>query len=93
MRTTGGSINGWNRFFFPDEFSGNEVWFILKSLSAGLLETNLPVADKVPGIRNGGRLVVKGPNVMLGYLKVDDPGVIQPPVSGWYDTGDIVDVD
>ena len=30
---------------------------------------------------------------MLGYLKVDDPGVIQPPANGWYDTGDIVDVD
>ncbi len=49
--------------------------------------------DPVPGIKDGGRLVVKGPNVMLGYLKVDDPGVIQPPENGWYDTGDIVDVD
>ncbi len=40
MRTTGGSINGWNRFFFPYEFSGNEVGFILKSLSAGIRDAN-----------------------------------------------------
>jgi acyl-[acyl-carrier-protein]-phospholipid O-acyltransferase/long-chain-fatty-acid--[acyl-carrier-protein] ligase len=34
---------------------------------------------------------------MLGYLKADKPGVIQPPETergvGWYDTGDIVSVD
>ncbi|RYI32934.1 MAG: acyl-[ACP]--phospholipid O-acyltransferase, partial [Acetobacteraceae bacterium] len=35
---------------------------------------------------------VRGPNVMLGYLKADRPGVIQPPAGGWYDTGDIVAV-
>lgn len=48
---------------------------------------------KVPGIKDGGSLVVKGPNVMLGYLKADKPGVIQPLKDGWYDTGDIVTVD
>ncbi len=51
----------------------------------------------VPGIEQGGQLVVKGPNVMLGYLKSDQPGVLQPPATdrgeGWYDTGDIVDID
>lgn len=46
----------------------------------------------VPGIEQGGRLFVKGPNVMLGYLKADKPGVIQAPEDGWYDTGDIVTV-
>jgi acyl-[acyl-carrier-protein]-phospholipid O-acyltransferase/long-chain-fatty-acid--[acyl-carrier-protein] ligase len=34
---------------------------------------------------------------MLGYLKHDRPGVIQPPSTdrgpGWYDTGDIVTID
>jgi acyl-[acyl-carrier-protein]-phospholipid O-acyltransferase/long-chain-fatty-acid--[acyl-carrier-protein] ligase len=49
--------------------------------------------DAVPGITEGGALNVKGPNVMLGYLKIDRPGVIQPPEDGWYDTGDIVTVD
>jgi len=30
---------------------------------------------------------------MLGYLKEDNPGVIQTLKDGWYDTGDIVDFD
>ncbi len=33
---------------------------------------------------------MRGPNVMLGYLLADAPGVLQPPRDGWYDTGDIV---
>jgi acyl-[acyl-carrier-protein]-phospholipid O-acyltransferase/long-chain-fatty-acid--[acyl-carrier-protein] ligase len=49
--------------------------------------------DPVPGITEGGRLVVKGPNVMVGYLKADRPGVLQPAEDGWYDTGDVVAVD
>ena len=51
----------------------------------------------VEGIERGGSLVVKGPNVMQGYLKHDKPGVLQPPSTergaGWYDTGDIADID
>jgi acyl-[acyl-carrier-protein]-phospholipid O-acyltransferase/long-chain-fatty-acid--[acyl-carrier-protein] ligase len=51
----------------------------------------------VPGIPNGGILHVRGPNVMAGYLKADNPGVLQPPVSevgeGWYETGDVVEFD
>ena len=47
----------------------------------------------VPGIDEGGRLEVKGPNVMLGYFKIDNPGVLQPPEGGWYDTGDIISID
>jgi len=53
--------------------------------------------EPVPGIHVGGRLYVKGPNVMLGYYLHDKPGVLVPPVSsygeGWYDTGDIVTID
>ncbi len=49
--------------------------------------------DPVPGIEEGGRLFVKGPNVMLGYYKADNPGVLEAPVDGWHDTGDIVTVD
>lgn len=44
-----------------------------------------------------GQLHVKGPNLMLGYLRYDQPGILQPPVSGfgagWYNTGDIVEID
>ncbi|MEM7026639.1 MAG: AMP-binding protein [Pseudomonadota bacterium] len=53
--------------------------------------------EPVEGIEKGGKLVVKGPNVMLGYLLHDKPGVLQPPSTakgaGWYDTGDIADID
>jgi acyl-[acyl-carrier-protein]-phospholipid O-acyltransferase/long-chain-fatty-acid--[acyl-carrier-protein] ligase len=49
--------------------------------------------EQVEGIEEGGRLYVRGPNVMLGYLKVDRPGVIEPPPDGWHDTGDIVTMD
>ncbi len=49
--------------------------------------------DPVEGIDEGGRLFVKGPNIMLGYLRADNPGVIEPPLQGWYDTGDIVKID
>jgi acyl-[acyl-carrier-protein]-phospholipid O-acyltransferase / long-chain-fatty-acid--[acyl-carrier-protein] ligase len=49
--------------------------------------------DAVEGIAEGGRLVVKGPNIMLGYLRADRPGFIDSPPDGWYDTGDIVKVD
>src|SRR5271166_1652963 len=49
--------------------------------------------DPVPGVNAGGRLFVRGPNVMLGYLRADAPGVLQPPPEGWHDTGDIVTID
>lgn len=49
--------------------------------------------EKVEGVEEGGRLFVCGPNVMLGYLRVDNPGVLEPPAGGWHDTGDIVTID
>ena len=51
----------------------------------------------VDGIQDGGRLVVRGPNVMLGYLLAERPGELVPPETeqgvGWYDTGDIASID
>ena len=47
----------------------------------------------VPGIPEGGRLYLRGPNVMAGYLSPDDPETVEPLEGGWHDTGDIVDVD
>ena len=49
--------------------------------------------EPVEGVHEGGRLWIKGPNVMLGYLRSTNPGVIDPPKDGWHDTGDIVSVD
>ena len=49
--------------------------------------------EPVAGIETGGRLLVRGPNVMLGYLRETAPGVLEAPEDGWYDTGDIVSVD
>jgi acyl-[acyl-carrier-protein]-phospholipid O-acyltransferase / long-chain-fatty-acid--[acyl-carrier-protein] ligase len=49
--------------------------------------------EAVPGIEEGGRLIVKGPNIMKGYLLSDAPGHLQPPEGGEYDTGDIVEID
>jgi acyl-[acyl-carrier-protein]-phospholipid O-acyltransferase / long-chain-fatty-acid--[acyl-carrier-protein] ligase len=55
-----------------------------------LMEARL---EPVPGIEEGGRLFVRGPNVMIGYVRAENPGKIEPPADGWYDTGDIVSID
>jgi len=47
----------------------------------------------VPGVEAGGRLQVRGPTIMLGYLRDTAPGVLEGVADGWYDTGDIVSVD
>ena len=61
---------------------------------AGSVGRFLPLVEHrlepVPGIADGGRLMVRGPNVMAGYLRGGD---IEAPPDGWYDTGDIVTVD
>ena len=53
--------------------------------------------EPVAGIKEGGRLVVNGPNVMSGYLLHGTDGSIQAPRTergeGWYDTGDIAAID
>ncbi|RAK61157.1 2-acylglycerophosphoethanolamine acyltransferase [Phenylobacterium hankyongense] len=49
------------------------------------METRL---EPVDGIKGGGKLYVRGPNVMAGYLAAD--GGLEPPVDGWHDTGDVV---
>ncbi|MFZ2067715.1 MAG: AMP-binding protein, partial [Xanthobacteraceae bacterium] len=49
--------------------------------------------EHVDGVEEGGRLFVRGPNVMLGYLRADKPGVLEPPPDGWHDSGDIVSID
>jgi acyl-[acyl-carrier-protein]-phospholipid O-acyltransferase/long-chain-fatty-acid--[acyl-carrier-protein] ligase len=47
--------------------------------------------EPVEGIKEGGRLFIRGPNVMLGYLNAE--GGFDAPSDGWYDTGDVVKID
>ena len=49
--------------------------------------------EPIPGIKKGGLLYVKGENVMMGYYMFDEPGILKPPPDGWYNTGDIVEMD
>lgn len=47
--------------------------------------------EQIKGIKEGGKLLVKGPNIMLGYLKPDS--TLLPQNGSYYDTGDIVTID
>ncbi|MCE0724728.1 MULTISPECIES: AMP-binding protein [Legionella] len=44
----------------------------------------------VDGIAEGGRFILRGPNIMNGYLSSERPGTIIAPEDGWHDTGDII---
>jgi len=69
----------------PMHFQAGSVGRLLPGIEAKL--------EPVPGIEEGGRLMIRGPNIMAGYLKVEAPGMLQPPVEGWHDSGDIVTID
>lgn len=47
--------------------------------------------EPVEGIPGGGKLLLRGPNIMAGYLRED--GGVDAPVGGWHDTGDVVSID
>jgi acyl-[acyl-carrier-protein]-phospholipid O-acyltransferase/long-chain-fatty-acid--[acyl-carrier-protein] ligase len=73
----------------PMYYLGGSVGRLLPGIEAKL--------DAVPGIEiadgiGGGRLSIRGPNIMAGYMKTDAPGALQPPEDGWHDTGDIVTI-
>ncbi len=69
----------------PMHFQAGTVGRLLPGIEARL--------EEVPGITEGGRLYVHGPNIMAGYFLASDPGQLQPPEQGWHDTGDIVTID
>lgn len=70
------------------------MWDKNKPGTVGILMSGMEY-DLVPveGIEEGGRLRVRGPNVMSGYLRASNPGVLEKPEGGWHDTGDIVSID
>lgn len=49
--------------------------------------------EPIEGYTEGGKLFVKGPNVMLGYYLASAPQVLVEPTDGWHDTGDIACID
>jgi acyl-[acyl-carrier-protein]-phospholipid O-acyltransferase/long-chain-fatty-acid--[acyl-carrier-protein] ligase len=49
--------------------------------------------EPVAGVATGGRLFIRGANVMAGYLRAEKPGQLEPLPDNWHDTGDIVEVD
>lgn len=73
----------------PDDNRMGTVGRLLPEIEANL--------TPVPGIHNGGELHVRGPNLMSGYYRYDRPGELEPAASemgaGWYNTGDVVDID
>lgn len=65
-----------------------------KTGSVGLVLPGIETRyNPFPGLEVGGELCIRGENVMLGYLYLDNPGKIVPLPNGWYDTGDIVTYD
>lgn len=73
----------------PMDYRKGTVGQLLPGMEARLIS--------VPGINNGGQLHVSGPNVMSGYFRFENPGQLETPSSdvghGWYNTGDIVEID
>ena len=65
-------------------------------IRAGTIGKILPAIETriepVEGLSDAGRLFVRGPNIMKGYLLADAPGEITPPPDGWHDTGDVVSI-
>lgn len=49
--------------------------------------------EPIPGIHEGEKLIVRGPNVMRGYLDPTQPDGVDLLPEGWHDTGDVVSID
>lgn len=69
----------------PGDIRSGTIGKMLPGLEARL--------EPVDGLTDGGRLLVKGPNIMKGYIRPEAPGKLVPTPDGWHDTGDVVAVD
>ncbi|WMS42336.1 AMP-binding protein [Acuticoccus sp. MNP-M23] len=65
----------------PDDIRDGTVGRLMPGIEARLVA--------VPGLNEGRRLLVRGPNIMAGYIDAET-GAVRPPQDGWHDTGDIV---
>ncbi|PTX91372.1 AMP-binding protein [Opitutus sp. ER46] len=69
------------------------TWLEPRVGSAGRLLPGIEYKlQPVEGVARGGRLFVRGPNVMKRYLNPEADAAFQA-LGGWYDTGDIAEVD
>jgi len=69
----------------PGDIRGGTVGKMLPGIETRLVP--------VEGLENAGRLFVRGPNIMKGYITPDQPRVLKPLADGWHDTGDVVSID
>ncbi len=69
----------------PEEHRAGTVGKLLPGIEMKL--------EAVDGIERGGKLWLRGPNVMLGYMIAENPGILVPPNDEWHDSGDIVEFD
>jgi acyl-[acyl-carrier-protein]-phospholipid O-acyltransferase / long-chain-fatty-acid--[acyl-carrier-protein] ligase len=69
----------------PGNYKPGTVGHLMAGMQAKL--------EPAEGIPDAGRLFLKGPNVMLGYIRPEHPGKIVPVEDGWHDTGDVVSID
>ena len=69
----------------PGDIRGGTIGKLLPGLEARL--------EPVEGLEDGGRLLVRGPNIMKGYIRPDAPGQLVALEDGWHDTGDVVSAD
>ncbi|UNM95420.1 bifunctional acyl-ACP--phospholipid O-acyltransferase/long-chain-fatty-acid--ACP ligase [Ignatzschineria rhizosphaerae] len=73
----------------PMDYKENTLGKLLPGIESKLMP--------VEGIDKGGRLMIRGGNLMKGYLLYDNPGILDNKEieenGGWYDTGDIVAID
>ncbi len=71
--------------------SGNTDFF-QKDDSAGLPIPNVEFRIENPNAEGIGEIIVKGPNVMLGYYE-DEEKTKQTIIDGWFHTGDLGKID
>lgn len=48
--------------------------------------------EEIEGVEEGGKLLIKAPNLMKGYL-ISEKGFVEQPTDQFFDTGDIVSID